>query len=385
MKMTIKKSILLTTTVALLVSFLLCPVAADQTEQAKPRSLLALGDSLTTGFGLDNYEYGGTPYLCNSYINQIARAMGLEGGTTYINRSVNGDRSEDLAKLLPRLADEVTSADMIIITIGGNDLLSTLPAIASQIAGSTVTDSAQAIQILAGASSDTYEALASSAEFQALIATIITNFATNLKTISDFIQEKAPNARVIFLQQFNPMNKVPGYGAAGDFAGTILASLNSTLAENCRTYGFEVIDVPSVIDENAATLTNILKQDIHPNEQGHTEIAKLLAKHLGLSLGLSDETEEVTQPVETSAPAEETTAPSEETTSAPESATEPVTDAPETPAQTTVEPPSETLGDTEAPEGTEPVKTRGCAASVGVFTALLASACAALVFRRREH
>ena len=133
MKNAIQKGLLLTMASVLLLSVLLCSVAASQTEETKPQTLLALGDSLTTGYGLANYTPGGSPYLCNSYINQIAKAMGLEGGQTYINRAVNGDRSADLAKLLPSLENEVKSADMIIITIGGNDLLSLLPSIASQI------------------------------------------------------------------------------------------------------------------------------------------------------------------------------------------------------------------------------------------------------------
>ena len=83
MKTAIQKSLLLTMAVVLLLSVLLCSVSAAQIEETKPQILLALGDSLTTGYGLDNYTPGGNPYLRNSYINQIAKAMGLEGGQTY--------------------------------------------------------------------------------------------------------------------------------------------------------------------------------------------------------------------------------------------------------------------------------------------------------------
>ena len=366
----------------LLLSSLICSVAAVQAEETKPQTLLALGDSLTTGYGLDNYVPGGNPYLCNSYINQIAQAMGLECGQTYINRAVNGDRSADLAKLLPSLENEVKSADMIIITIGGNDLLSMLPAIASQIAGTTVTDSAHAIQIITGATPDTYVALAGKPEFQALTSTLITNFESNLKTIAGFIQEKAPNARVIFLKQFNPLKNIPGFTAAGDFAGTLLASINSTLETTCLAYGYEVIDVPSVIDENAINLTNILGLDIHPNDQGHTEMAKLLTKHLGLSLGLPGENQETQALEETTVLSEETTVSSEETTLAPEVTAEFTTSPPETSAQE----PSETIGASDSYEVTEPVTpAKGCSAAAGCAAILLTSICATYVVKKRKH
>ena len=382
MKNAIQKGLLLTMASVLLLSVLLCSVAASQTEETKPQTLLALGDSLTTGYGLANYTPGGSPYLCNSYINQIAKAMGLEGGQTYINRAVNGDRSADLAKLLPSLENEVKSADMIIITIGGNDLLSLLPSIASLIAGTAVTDTVQAIQIIAGTTSDTYVALASNPEFQELISTLITNLESNLKTIAGFIQEKAPNARVIFLKQFNPLNNIPGFTAAGDFAGTLLASINSTLETTCLAYGYEVVDIPSVIDENAINLTNILGLDIHPNDQGHTEMAKLLAKHLGLSLGLPGENEETQEPEETTELVEETTLSPEETTLAAEVTDEVTTSTPET----TIEESSETIGTSDSYEVTEPVTpAKGCSAVADCAAILLTSVCAAYVVKKRKH
>ena len=89
--------------------------------------MLVLGDSITTGYGLANYEPGGDPYLCESYANIIAASLGLKGGSTYINKAVNGDTTGDLAALLPTIKEEVGTAELIIISIGGNDLLSLAP------------------------------------------------------------------------------------------------------------------------------------------------------------------------------------------------------------------------------------------------------------------
>ena len=68
-----RKTVIFAVTLAIFVSVAVCslPVAA---ETASPKTLPALGDSLTTGYGPDNYVYGGEPYLCDSYINRIAAA-----------------------------------------------------------------------------------------------------------------------------------------------------------------------------------------------------------------------------------------------------------------------------------------------------------------------
>ena len=360
----------LTVTLTLLLSAAVCPVAAADSEPSSV-SLLALGDSLTTGYGLDNYSYGGDPYLCDSYINRIAAAMGLQGGETYINRAVNGDRSGDLARLIPSLENEIKAADMIIITIGGNDLLGVLPSVAQRLSGKPVSGFAQAAQILATASAEDYEALRHDPVFAAQMKSLLEDLAVNLQTIAGFIKETSPEARVIFLKQYNPAKNVPGLAAFGEFGGGFLDSINSTLESAAAAFGYETVDIPSVIDGRAALLTNILSYDIHPNAQGHLEIAKAVAQHLGLSLGLPEETE---APAETSAePA--TDAPTEPANDAP---TEPANDAPTGPA--TQAPADEPTAASTDPA--TPVEKKGCSASAGVLSVVLAAVCAAVSLKK---
>ena len=123
---------------------LICVYASLEKEPV----MLALGDSITTGYGLANYEPGGDPYLCESYANTVAASLGLKGGSTYINKAVNGDTTDDLLELLPTLQEEVSSAELIIISIGGNDLLSLAPRVFSMVAGrelSTLDESINAV------------------------------------------------------------------------------------------------------------------------------------------------------------------------------------------------------------------------------------------------
>ena len=237
MKKALPKSVTLAVALLLLVTAALCPAVAAADDNAAgtadaPKTLLALGDSLTTGYGLPNYTYGGDPYLCDSYINRIAAAYGLEGGKTYINRAVNGDKTGDLARLLPSLEGEVKAAELIIITIGGNDLMAVLPLVAQKLSGRTDMDMAQAVQTLGEATPEQYEALRNDPAFAAHMKKVLEELGANLQTITGFIKEKAPEARVVFLKQYNPAHNVPGLEAFGEFGGGFLQSINAAEARN---------------------------------------------------------------------------------------------------------------------------------------------------------
>ena len=379
MKRMLKKTSALVVAAILLVSTLICPISAVDGQNDAPETLLALGDSLTTGYGLDNYVPGENPYLCNSYINTVAKALGLEGGSTYINRAVNGDQTADLLNLLPRIEDEVKAADMIVISIGGNDLLGLLPEIASHISGRDVSRLEDVADVLLNISAEEREALATDSWFLMKIAITMTKLNNNLDMITSFIQEKAPDARVIFLLQFNPLKNVPGLSDFGEFAQPFLDSLNTAVTRASSAHGFETVNIPSVINCDAAGLTNILQYDIHPNEKGHLEMAKLLAGYLGVSLDLSHETESpaVTEPA---------TEPTEESTEVPTEAPAVTTEAPE---ETTHMPETTTYADTEATptsaatEAPDTQTVSGCSGSAAA-SLLLITACAAFVLAKKR-
>ena len=364
MRKALLKIMTLLVTLTLLATAAICPAIAAESDTA-PKTLLALGDSLTTGYGLKNYTYGGDPYLCDSYVNRIAAALGLEGGKTYINRAVNGDKTGDLARLLPSLENEVKSAEIIILTIGGNDLLGLLPEIAYMLSGQQASDFAQAVGVFATATDEQYAALKNDPAFVARMKTVLEDVGTNLQTIATFFKEKAPDARVIFLKQYNPMHNVQGFEAFGEFGGGFLTSINQTVDSVAAVFGYETVDIPAVIDERAEELTNIRLFDIHPNAAGHRVIAEAVAQHLGLSLDQNEETEAPTN-LETEAPTEPET---EEPTAAPtEAPTDPVTDAS-----------TDNSADTNAP-----ADKKGCGASMGLLSVLVLSACAAFALKRRR-
>ncbi len=328
-----------------LLSVFAVPVAA-----AKPEFMLAFGDSITTGYGLDGY--GETdPYECASYANIVAEALGLDAKSSYVNKAVNGATSADLLKLLPEMENYLGYADLVVVTIGGNDLLGAVPLVATAIAGKSITSLEGSIEVLSAATPEQFAALSNNTGFQTKIGAVLTKYAANLASAAAIIKENAPTARVIFIKQYNPMKNVLGFGDFGNFADTLIASINASIDTVCAALGFEVLDAPSVINVNAAGLTNMLNYDIHPNADGHKAIAELLLTHLGTEF-TPPETEPLTEPE-----------------------TEPVTE-PVTEAETTEAPATETEGQLEAP---------GCMSSVSSATIVIASIAAFAVFKKKEN
>lgn len=319
---------------------------------AKPEFMLALGDSITTGYGLDGYAET-DPYECASYTNIVAEALGLEAKSAYVNKAVNGATSADLLKLLPDVENYLGYSDLVVVTIGGNDLLQSVSIIASAVAGKSVSGLSASIDVLSAAGPEKFAALSSNTSFQSKMGAVLATYATNLAATAKIIKEKAPTARIIFLKQYNPLKNVPGFETFGEFADTLFMSINSSIDTVCAAYGFEALDVPSVIDVNAAALTNMPNYDIHPNADGHKEIAKLLTEYLN-TVPFNPETEPVTEPE-----------------------TEPVTE-PVTEAETTEVPATE-------PETEAQLEAPGCMSSVSSAAIILAVVGAFAVLKKKEN
>ena len=87
---------------------------------AESGSLVVLGDSITTGYGLDGYTAGDNSSAAGSFANQLSA-----GYAEYSNFAVDGRTS---GELLTALEDEDVSAalagaETVVISIGGNDFL----------------------------------------------------------------------------------------------------------------------------------------------------------------------------------------------------------------------------------------------------------------------
>ncbi|MBF0786810.1 MULTISPECIES: SGNH/GDSL hydrolase family protein [unclassified Streptococcus] len=108
---------------------LLIPTAAPRLEQSKngigeAREFyyVALGDSLTQGVGDKTAQGGFVPLLAQGLGNQYDYQV------TYDNYGVAGNTSQQILDRMdePEIAESLVKADMLTLTVGGNDLRQTI-------------------------------------------------------------------------------------------------------------------------------------------------------------------------------------------------------------------------------------------------------------------
>lgn len=144
---------------------------------------ISFGDSIASGYGLDGYD-ANADFITGSYEtlfkSYLQTGIGEVNGESY---AVDGSTSSDLLNLLQNntsVRESVKKADIITISIGGNDLAK--PA-KSQIVTSFITG---------------YDALKQE------LATAVNNYATNVAGIISEINSLNANVKVLFTSLFNP-------------------------------------------------------------------------------------------------------------------------------------------------------------------------------------
>jgi lysophospholipase L1-like esterase len=109
-------------------AFVACVAAAGCSRDAPPLAgctlpadgtVLAVGDSITRGFGADGRGYP-------EQLQALLAATPGRAGVTVVNRGIDGERS---AGLLARIGDELSEhrPAVVLLTIGGNDFLRRVP------------------------------------------------------------------------------------------------------------------------------------------------------------------------------------------------------------------------------------------------------------------
>jgi len=205
-----------------------------------------------------------------------------------------------------------------------------------------------------------------------VITNTIIEYSVNMAGIVSYIRANNPDARVLFLAQYDPMSGLE-LGPLGQITAAALKMLNIQMKESVEAGGCEYVDVHTPFEGKGAQWTNMLSADIHPNQLGHDKIFEIVAKYLADTAADSEESETqlpVTDaPVETTdAPVEDTEAPSETVNSTPE------TDAPETEAPKT-----------EAPVDDDKSGEKGCRSSLIGGEALLAALAAGAVVLKKKR
>lgn len=276
------------------------------TAHADGDSLVVLGDSITSGYGLDGYISGDNYSASGSFANRLG-----ENYAEYSNFAVDGRTT---GELLTALEDEdisaaLAGADTVVVSIGGNDFLQPMMTAAFNAA----SENQELFGMLSGAFSGTSgseeaaDALDSDNYLDAMMEfmRIMTEAADsvdiqqvvgNIDSILGTVSDKSPESQIIVLTVYNPFEGVTGMELFDTMARTKLEELNSGIASAAEKNGAQVADVHAAFAGHALEYTNISSMDIHPNKDGHGVIYQLLLDITGADLNST--AEETTLPAD---------------------------------------------------------------------------------------
>lgn len=265
-------------------AFLLLICFVFPVAQAEEKIYLALGDSITTGYGLTNSREG------------FANLLAEKNGYMLVNRAVNGATTADVLALLDqqRILNTVAKADLITLTCGGNDLMGLLfmqsAAVYNTMAAEPI-NAGDAYSILTNPSDPRQGALMYALQNMLLgtetspglvdspvMTAAMIVYGNQLNDVIAKIRAVNPDAAIIVSTQYNPFQFFTGdYAPFGQIVGSAVKKLSGVITANAETAGYLVADTYSAFAAGTENLCCASMQpfnpDPHPNAAGHQVLA----------------------------------------------------------------------------------------------------------------
>lgn len=251
--------------------------------ETENETLTVLGDSIASGYGLEEYMSGNNYSAPLSFGNMLGAEF-----ESYRNFAVDGRTSRQLLDALTApsgtLANAVCDADVVVISIGGNDFLQPM---ISAVKKAAMGDYELIAAIFKGEFraemlGDYSQRILTSALDAAKLVDV-EKTAENIRKCVKIISDVNPNARIILMTVYDPFSGNVLLKAASDVAKERLSILNTKILA-MEDGNVSVTDVYSAFDGRAGELTNINRLDIHPNAEGHNRIYELLREKIGASV-----------------------------------------------------------------------------------------------------
>ena len=263
----------------LMILIMLMPGTAAFGEKTESRALVVLGDSIASGYGLAEYKSGNNYSAPLSFGNMLGSEF-----ESYRNFAVDGRTSRQLLDALntpsEALKETVSEANVIIISIGGNDFLQPM---ISAVKSAAVGDLELIAAIIKGEFKTEmlgeYSQRILNAALDAGKKVDVDRTAENIERCVSIISKLNPNAEIILMTVYDPFSGNVLLKAASDAAKERLLILNAKITA-LEGENVKVIDVYSAFEGNAAEYTNINRLDIHPNSKGHYRIYELIKEEI---------------------------------------------------------------------------------------------------------
>lgn len=250
-----------------------------EASQNKPFYMTVLGDSIAAGYGLEGYEKDPC-YTCKSYANILAEKYGLTAQGTYHNYAVSGYTSDDLLNLLDNREYQpyIKNSDLIIISIGGNDMLHVFYDALEQAFGTAISEIKSIEDLKSKLNISTLMTLSDSLE--ANMSAALAKFDKNLKLINKKLRAMNPSSLIIVQTIYNPFESFEEIELIKSLSESTIADFNKVITDSSTDdkggQQYIVSDVAASFKGKSNELTNINALDIHPSAKGHEAIAKLL-------------------------------------------------------------------------------------------------------------
>lgn len=258
------------------------PAAADG-ETITPYQVLVLGDSISTGYGLADAS--------QSYVSLLEQSMNQK----VTNLAQDGMTTAELLQLLQTdatLQGAVASADVILVSIGANDVLQ--PILDNDVVSikdySTITELAAAVKA---------NQLAFQRYLMKNIPPAVATANENINNIILQLQSTNSNAKLAFQTIYDPASiedDETGLSSSaistlnlfssglvyqfleGSLNGNTLVpvGLNENIRDQAAAGSIYAADIYTAFKGHAWTYTNISNADVHPNAAGHAVIAEML-------------------------------------------------------------------------------------------------------------
>lgn len=290
--------------VAVLGALFLCLIPMAGAQSGQGTSYVALGDSISSGYGLEE----GTL----SFAQRVAQDNGLE----LTNLAQDGETATSLLDKLQtdQVSAAVAQADIITITVGGNDLMNALYAYLTDAYNqrnpeTPTTQEEMKSAVMGGDMGVLTFALEVGPGFSNSERAIqaLADFHTHLTQMVLDIRAENPQVQLVVVEQYNPysylvkeLSKNPIFASSAQSLcaafGAGVADINNVIAavaQQQECWVAKVYDAFETAQENpcnaSVSMPVKLDLDFHPNAYGHALIAQQVTDLLAQQVIVSPE------------------------------------------------------------------------------------------------
>ncbi|GKU80405.1 stalk domain-containing protein [Paenibacillus sp. L3-i20] len=231
--------------------------------------------ALFQGFRAQYNNYGVLGLTSNGLNKWLsAAALGENVSKDSVQSNLKDPRADEFFAKTDLLENHIREAELILISIGGNDFLQYMDKLDPKTDVTTLPESAQS-------------------ELKSGLSSIISNYETELSASLENIHKLAPNAKVIISNQYLPVPflKIKGVTTylipeatallLKDGQTQLLKRLKSVITQySAKKMDIKMADSASVVDTNILTYTNIDKGDPHPTAAGYAVMGKAYTEQL---------------------------------------------------------------------------------------------------------